>query len=183
MLNAPFDYEGTTSPAAFLLNTNATQGIGMGFVLGSDSGAAATSGARLGYIGFRGAIDANHDLYQGAAISAYTAQAWTSTQGGSSINFETTHQNAAARTTDLTVTNGTVIVRHSPPRACSAIPPPASCRPIRTSTSRAGPSSSASRGTSLGEVTLNGNTSGTVNILPGGGGGHLESGPAHHGGH
>jgi hypothetical protein len=163
---APFDVENAVSPAALFINSNTSQGIGEQIVIGSDPGAAATSGARMALIAFKDAIDNNHDLYIGAAISAYTSQAWTSGAAGSSINLETIHNNASSRTIDLTVGNGAVTI---PAFATAGVISNNSGGMLATNPAvniAGGAIQLGAVGSSLGELTLNGNTSGTVNIIP-----------------
>lgn len=91
-------YSAGSDPAFLITNTGASgAGAGSGFVIGEDDGAAMGNGDRLGYNVFFGAVDAAHTLVNSAAISAYTAYAWSSTNANTQLAFATTSNGSTTR--------------------------------------------------------------------------------------
>jgi hypothetical protein len=95
--------EGTATPIATFTSTVASGlGSGAGMAGISDDGAALASGDRLGYYAFGGAVDAAHTIYNAAAITSFTSEAWGATKGAE-IRCEVTANGAGSRVTALTI--------------------------------------------------------------------------------
>lgn len=90
--NANLDIRGTVgSQIARFTNTAASSSsAGAGMIGYSDDGAALASGDRLGFFLLGGSIDASHTLVQSVGMHGYTSEAWSATNQGAYLTFETT---------------------------------------------------------------------------------------------
>jgi len=89
--------DGTPAPWVTSLNTSGSA-AGGGWQCGCDDGAAMASGDRLGFVTFQGSEDTASTMHTGAAIEAFTSEAWSATQNGAYLAFKTTANGATART-------------------------------------------------------------------------------------
>ena len=80
----------STQTAKFI-NTATSSSTGGGGMLGyTDDGAAMSTGDRLAYFGFGGAIDSSHNATNSSIIQAFATENWDNTKAGSKIEFLTT---------------------------------------------------------------------------------------------
>lgn len=97
---------GTTGiqTASFISTGSYGAGIGgAGMIGGADAGSAAISGTRLGFLAFTGATDSAHTLYNSAIIQCLTTELYSSTAGGSQLQFMVTANGTHTRSNALTL--------------------------------------------------------------------------------
>lgn len=85
----------------FVVTNQAIGGAGIVGVL--DSGAAVSSGSRLGYYMFGGARDSNHSIINSSGIVGYATENWSTTANGAKLVLETTANNTNFRIPVLTL--------------------------------------------------------------------------------
>ena len=82
---------------AYFTNTAAhSSGAGGGEIGYSDSGAALSSGDRMGYFLLGGATDNNHDLANSVGILGFATENWSKTSQGGALSFATTPDGSTA---------------------------------------------------------------------------------------
>lgn len=82
---------------AYFTNSAAhSSGAGGGMIGYSDSGAALSSGDRMGYFLVGGATDSNHDLANSVGILGFATEKWSSTSQGGALSFATTPDGSTA---------------------------------------------------------------------------------------
>lgn len=103
--SAPFDVHVPATNNAIQANNVGTQGSTAGAIIavGSDPGAAMSSGSRLGQYTFFGTFDNTSTLSNAASIQAFATQSWTSSAKGSQIKFFTVPNSATTQTLALTI--------------------------------------------------------------------------------
>ena len=97
-------YTATSGTHSLHVHNTGAQGSTGGAIVSLNavpSGAAMTSGNRLGSLQFGGSQDTSQTLGSGAAINAFTTQAWTSAHLGSQLIFNTVPNNSTTRTQAL----------------------------------------------------------------------------------
>jgi len=105
-LDASFEFYVTSGVTAHFHNVNTTQSITGGVTIGLmyvPTGAAVTSGNRVGSLEFGGSIDTSDDVGTGAAIRVYTTQTYSSSTIGSKMVFQTVPNGSATLATALTI--------------------------------------------------------------------------------
>ncbi len=106
--STPFLAVTSSGVTARFVNTG-TSGIsqGAGMVGYSDDGAAMASGDRLAYFLGGGATDASSSLVNAAGMTLFASEAWSSTNNGAEIRFETTPNGSttASRVARVTIPN------------------------------------------------------------------------------
>lgn len=93
---------------ASFINTQAgayTSGSGGAGMVGySDNGAATTNDARLGWLGFGGAINSSHTLARPILIAAVATENWSGSANGADLTFATTQNGTTARVERMRIT-------------------------------------------------------------------------------
>lgn len=95
-------------PLSIVSNMTSGAGAGAGIVALSNDGAALASADRMGFMLFGGSYDTTN-TFNGAGFVAYTAEAWSATNRGTSIDVEVTVNGTAARTVALRIGNDKVV--------------------------------------------------------------------------
>lgn len=92
-----------TGTAYFVNKSAHGAAAGAGIIGASDSGAALSSGDRLGFFLMAGAQDAAHSIYNAAGITAFATQNWSSGASGTQLMLQVTPNGTITRTTALTL--------------------------------------------------------------------------------
>jgi len=102
--SAPIDIHMSTNPA-FQATSSAAYGStsGANITVAADTGAAVTSGAKLGGLNFNGATNASASILPGAYLEALSTESWSATARGSSLNIYTTPNTTTTKTLAVTV--------------------------------------------------------------------------------
>jgi len=94
-----------TTLASFINTQAHGSAAGAGMIGGSDSGAAMSSGDRLGFLLFTGAKDNSHNLGNAAGVIGFASENWTSTSTGAELSFAVTPNSSTSRGEVARITN------------------------------------------------------------------------------